>query len=192
MEDLTLAARLLRLGTRAALAAAIVLAGGVGGASGATDNTVELAVKAAYLYKFGAFVRWPASAFPSSSAAVTLCVAGEDPFGDKLDKAVDGQRIGDRPIVIRRLKTAPPDAGCQILYAPGTNDREVAAALEAVRGAAVLTVTDDGRGAPMGILQFVIKDNKVRFTIDDQKAAEHGLELSSRLLQLAIAVKPRT
>lgn len=154
-------------------------------------NSVEAALKAAYLFKFGAFVRWPASAFDSPSAAVNLCVSGRDPFGDMLDKAVNGQRIDGRPIVVRRLKTVPPDSGCQILYVGGSDDREVAAALDAVRGSAVLTVTDDGRGGTAGILQFVIKDNRVRFAIDDQKAAEHGLELSSRLLQLAVSVKPR-
>ncbi|MEN3974906.1 YfiR family protein [Emcibacter sp. SYSU 3D8] len=191
MEDLIRIRRLSWFCARAVLALGVMLAGGPGAASAAADNPVEAAVKAAYLYKFGAFVRWPDSAFESPSAAVNVCIAGTDPFGDKLDKAVSGQRIGDRPIVVRRLKTVDPGSGCQILYVGGPDDKEVAAALSAVRGAAVLTVTDDGRGGAAGILQFVIKDNRVRFSIDDQKAAEHGLELSSRLLQLAVSVKPR-
>ncbi|MGE0665103.1 MAG: YfiR family protein [Sphingomonadales bacterium] len=180
----------MRRGLRAALAVCIWL-GGMTGSSGVTDNAVELSVKAAYLYKFGAFVRWPAATFETPSSAVNVCIAGPDPFGAMLDKAVDGQRIGDRPIVVRRLDTVAPDSGCHILYVGGLDDRGTAATLEAVRGAAVLTVTDDGSGAAAGVLRFVIRDNRVRFVIDDQKASEHGLELSSRLLQLAVSVKPR-
>jgi len=169
---------------------AVALAAGA--ASAAEDKSLEYSVKAAYLAKFGNFVHWPDSVFTSPASAINLCVAGEDPFGETLDKAVSGQHVGERPIAVRRLKTVERNSGCQILYIAGSSAQSVVQALDAVRGASVLTVTDaasDDNAA--GIVRLVVKDNHVRFDIDDQAASQCGLTISSELLKLALTVKPR-
>ncbi|WP_051710710.1 YfiR family protein [Andreprevotia chitinilytica] len=143
----------------------------------------EYAIKAAYLYKFGFFVEWPSASFASSSSAINLCVVGDDPFGPVLDEAVNGQKIGSRPITVRRLKTVGRDSGCHIVYA----SNNPAQLVESLRGNGALIVAE-GRG---GIINFVIKDNRVRFDIDDEAAAQNGLTISSKLLSLAVNVKPR-
>jgi hypothetical protein len=57
------------------------------------------------------------------------------------------------------------------------------------RGAGTLVVTD-GTATP-GIIHFVVRDNRVRFTVDDEGAAQSGLAISSKLLNVALSVKPR-
>jgi YfiR/HmsC-like len=154
------------------------------------DSSIEGAVKATYLYKFPPFVQWPPGALAADS--FTLCIIGNDPLGSVLDRAVSGQRIADRPIVARRLAVFSPDAGCQIVFAAGSPAQPVANILAAVRGRPILSVTDEGReGQPKGILNFVIAENRVRFEIDDQAAAESGLIISSKLLGLALHVRSR-
>jgi hypothetical protein len=160
-------------------------------AAPADDSTLEEKVKATYLYKFGAFVEWPPSAFDASGGAITVCVAGRDPFDGILDLATKGQTIGARPIVVRRLDMVARDSGCQILYAGGSDRQSVDQALEAVNGAGVLTVTDAELGDTTGIVHFVMQDNHVRFAIDDQAAARNGLKISSKLLSLAVSFRPR-
>ncbi len=121
-------------------------------------------------------------------------MAGADPFGPLLDQIVGGQRVGARIITVHRLTKVEAGASCQILYVGGGKGQSTTEALAAVRGAPVLTVTDAslrGNGAK-GVIDFVIKDNRVRFEIDDQAAARNGLNISSKLLSLAVAVKPRT
>lgn len=49
----------------------------------------------------------------------------------------------------------------------------------------MLTVTDQAEGAG-GIVNFVLRENRVRFTIDPRAAAENGLAISSKLLSLAL------
>lgn len=152
----------------------------------------EYALKAAFLSKFGLYVEWPDPAFSSPASPVNLCVAGEDPFGEFLDKAVAGERINGRNIVIRRLKTVGRDSGCHILYIGGSDVQRVGQIIKSVRGSSVLTVSDvRGSTAGAGIIGFVIKDNRVRFDIDDEAAAQNGLVLSSKLLSLALNVKRR-
>ena len=40
-------------------------------------------------------------------------------------------------------------------------------------------------------MNFVVSDNRVRFIVDDEAAAEGGLAISSKLLNVALSVKPR-
>ena len=144
---------------------------------------LEYAVKAAYLSKFPFYVEWPASAFTGLNSPITLCVAGEDPFGSALDEAVTGQQVQGHAIVVRRLRSVTRESGCHIVYIAGD------ARVEHLRGSNALVVTDGP--SPGAIISFVLKDNKVRFNVDDDAAAQNGLTISSKLLSVALAVKPR-
>lgn len=178
----------LRLGAAATarIVLLIMLAPGI-----AQAESVEYAVKAAYLYKFGIYVEWPAGAFSSPNAPLVLCVVGEDPFGPMLDTAVREQHIDRHPIEVRRLKTVGRDSGCHILYL-GLGDAQRASQAEAaLKGTPVLTVGDARIGGG-GIITFVISDNRVRFDIDEEAAVRNGLTISSKLLSLALNVKPRS
>jgi YfiR/HmsC-like len=152
---------------------------------GATAAEVtEMAVKAAYLYNFGLFVEWPKAAFPTAGSPFTICIVGSDPFGVTLDDSVKGQKIRDHPIVVKRLISISRSSGCHIAY--------VARTLMALQDWDLLTVTDgETSGDQAGIINFVIKDGRVRFVIDDAAAALGGLTISSRLLNLALVVKQR-
>jgi hypothetical protein len=159
----------------------------------AQDSGREYAVKAAYLAKIGSFVGWPKSAFPTPDSPINLCVVGQDAVGAELDRAAGGQRAGDHPIVVQRLVTVARNSNCQILYIAGSGAQSVDQALDATRGANVFTVTDAmPTGATPSVLYFAIRDNRVRFVIDDQAAAQNGLSISSDLLKLALSVKPRS
>lgn len=152
---------------------------------------VEYAVKAAYLYKLAPFVEWPSAVFATPSSPLVLCVAGDDPFGETLDEAVQGQRIGPRPLVVRRMPTVEPGAACHILYAAGSKTQSAEAAVREVEGAPVLTVTDQSRGGAGGVVQFVVRDGRVRFDIDLGAAARNRMSISSKLLSLALSVRPK-
>ena len=133
---------------------------------------------------------WPAATFASTFDPFVICVVGADPFGAVLDRAVAGQRAAGRMIVVKRLARAPRDSGCQIMYMSGSTAQPVKDALSVVHATPVLTVTDGGN--PAGVIDFALDKGSVRLRVDDQLAAEDGLTISSKLLGLAMAVKPRT
>jgi len=183
-----------RFNPRADLAAVVFICIALipGAIATAHAQVPEYALKAVFLYKFGLYVEWPSSAFSSSTSPFNLCVAGEDPFGESLDKAVASERINGRNVVIRRLKTVGRDSGCHILYIGRSDAQREVQIIEAVRGSSALTVSDArGSRAGAGIIDFVISDNHVRFDIDDEAAAQNGLVISSKLLSLALNVKRR-
>jgi hypothetical protein len=65
--------------------------------------------------------------------------------------------------------------------------------LRAGYGQPILTVTDGevDRGNVRGMVHFVIVDSRVRFYIDDARAAESHLGIDPRLLGLAVSVRRR-
>ena len=156
----------------------------------ARAQTSEELVKATFLYRFASFVTWPPGAFVDPTAPIRLCVVGSDPFAQTLERAVSNQRVNGRPFEVQRPGTVTAASQCHIVYVVG--DR-ADATLRAVRGYPVLTVTDGTHGgaAARGIIHFVIVEDRVRFHIDDARAAESGMPIDPRLLSLALSVRRR-
>ncbi len=153
--------------------------------AGASALSLESAVKASFLYKFGPFVEWPASAFPAASSPFNICVFGADPFGGLLDQAARGQTIAGHPVAVRRIESVEGRIDCQVVFVSRSRQPSPAEVLHALRGLPVLTVTDAREGVDGGIIHFVVQDGRVRFTIDNGLARAGGLVLSSKLLALA-------
>lgn len=173
-----------RIGLAAAVA---VLLQGASALPADAEASLEIAIKATDLYKFAAFVEWPPSAFAGPTDPEVLCVTGDDPFGPLLDQAVRGQKIGDRPVVVMRLDHVDRGAACHILFVASSHRQPPAEALDKVRGQPVLTVTDDaGDAAARGMIDFVLRGDRVRFRIDPQMAERSGLQISSKLLSLGV------
>jgi hypothetical protein len=144
----------------------------------------DLAVKAAFLTKFPAYVAWPAGAGPRPGGPVQICLVGGDPFGRLLDEAARGQQIDGHPLQVRRLNAAAEAAGCHVAYVHGGG-------APGLQGRPVLTVTDARAGAQGGMIHFVIHQGRVRFNIDRAQAMKNGVGISSRLLSLALTVRQR-
>lgn len=165
-----------------------LLAGPAVGSGGETLPPLE--VKAAFLSKFGDFVDWPEDAFADPAAPAILCVLGRDPFGPTLDRVVQGQKIHGRSIVLRRVETLDRTSGCHLAYI-GVGAQDPATALRLLAYAPVLTITDQADEDARGVIDFTLRGNRVRFRIDEADAARHGLTVSSKLLALALSVRPR-
>ena len=173
-------------GARLFLALALVI-----GAAVARAQPTEVAVKAAFLPRFARYVSWPAPAAPAAGAPFQLCVVGRDPFGPLLDQAAASELIDGHPVAVRRMASADRAAGCQLAFVEGTTPQDTMRMLLALRGQAILTVTDARAGPERGMIHFTIVAGRVRFFIDDAEAAGRGLSISSRLLALAAGVRER-
>jgi len=165
------------------LTAAIALLLTGGSAASQPAANLETAVKATYLYKFAPFVTWP----DPTDHSLTLCIVGADPFGDILDRAVAGQGYNGRPFRILRLPTVGADSGCAVAYLGGSSDQSVVSALKALKGAPVLTVTQNSQA--QGMIDFVNQQGHVRFRVNLAAAGESHLEISSKLLAMAVSVR---
>jgi hypothetical protein len=152
-------------------------------------RATESEIKAAYLLNFAKFVQWPADGSPAADP-LKFCVLGRDPFGPVLDSLVAGQQIGGKNIVIRRLSRAADAVGCHLLFIDASENPQLTADLSALGNMPVLTVSEiPDFVSHGGIIQFVLKDNRVRFEINLGNAERVGLSLSARLLNVALSVR---
>jgi hypothetical protein len=154
----------------------------------AATGPLEYAVKASYLYKFAPFVEWPPRAFAAPESPLRICIAGADPFGTVLADAVKGQEVAGHPVTVEHPDTPVSMGQCHILFVGKSPDRPPADMLRAVAGRPVLTVTDRSRGVSGGMIQFVLAGGRVRFMIDARMADASGVQISSKLLELAVKV----
>ena len=146
----------------------------------------EYKVKAAFIYNFAQFVDWPETAFSSADAPFIVAVVGKDPFEGILEQVVAGKRVGARRVIVKHFDSADQIGPCQILFVPMTEDDSLSGIIQKVQNSAVLTIGEsedfDSSG---GCFRFFTDDNKMRFEINQDAAAQAGLRVSSKLLKLA-------
>lgn len=172
--------------------AAIMLAlGAAAGSAAPQDRSLEYAVKATYLYKFVPFVEWPSGAFATPTSPFEICVLGGGQFAELVAHGIAGQSTeGGHAFAVRLVTAVAEENGCQILFIESEDAAVLEAALLAVRGKPVLTVTDAAPAGEQGIINFVLLGDRVRFEIDLAQAARNGIAISSKLLSLAVEVRP--
>jgi hypothetical protein len=175
-----------------ALVAALGLVTFPGAAPRAEDgNALAMAIKATFLYKFPLYVTWPERAFAAATSPFTLCVVGDEAFAALVGRAARGQAVDGHPIAVVAPRTPAAEAPCRLVFVAAADPGVARAALAAVVGQPVLTVTDGmAEPAAQGMINFVIAAGRVRFAIDEAQAARSGLSVSSKLLALAVAVRP--
>ncbi len=150
----------------------------------------EYNVKLAFLYNFARFVEWPPDAFASENAPLILCVAGQNPFQGELGDALRGRTAGGHPIQIRPFPFGDDSRACHLIFVPSGESRGVEKKLPALKGSSVLTVGETpGFAERGGIINLVLRDNRLGFEINLGAASQTRLRISSKLLNLAKIVK---
>lgn len=149
-----------------------------------SDDLSEYRLKAAFLYNFAAFTEWPTDV----GRALNLCVYGKDPFGAELD-GLNGKPVGAHAIAVQRQPSIDSLRMCQVVFVSSSAIDQLPRVLEAVRGSAVLVVTDSPGAVQQGAaLNMVLAQNRISFEANLGAARAARLNLSSKLLRLATEV----
>jgi hypothetical protein len=174
-----------RQAERALVAAALLLAVTVATAQAPTLT----AVKAAFLYNFANFAEWPVDSL-AAAQNLSLCVVGDDAVADALNQTVRGRTIKGHKPMVEMIKADGKIRACHLLYASGYDAARTTQLTQALKGAAVLTVSDGDRFAESGgIAQLVVENDRMHFAINAAAADRARIHLSSKLLNLARMVK---
>lgn len=140
-------------------------------------------LKAAFVYNFAKFTRWPEQAWDGPMAPLRLCIAGTDGLATSLARLAD-ERVDGREVVIDTY--AATDRPCHVLYIADSERGHLADYIEQTRSRPVLTISEIPRFADAGgIIQLYRDRGRVRFKINVAGARSSGLNLSARLLDLA-------
>lgn len=157
------------------------------------DPAVEDQVKAAFLYKFGGYVDWPADVFERPDSPLTIGVMGSEAFTTVLTQIAAGRDVNGHSVAIRRLQRGGSVGGLHMIFVAQPDEASVLETVAAAKGQSILIVTSHEKGlADGGMINFVVEDNKVRFDIAIPTAEQSNLKISARLLGVArkVVTKP--
>lgn len=168
-----------------------LLCGGTHPGQTASGPASEYQLKAVFLFNFVQFVEWPASAHATKDSPIILGIVGQDPFGAALDDIIKGEKVNGRPLEVRRLKADDDLSACHVVFLSRSGKEDAAGLVQKLQGRPVLTVGEiEGFAGLGGVMNFVMVDRKVRFEVNPQAAAQQGMKISSKLLQLGRIVEP--
>lgn len=178
-----------RLALAAALALVLLSAMSFAAAAPGEVRASADGVRAAFLYKFGSYVEWPAEAFAAGDTFVIGVVEAEA-LAAELTRVVAGRSIGGRPVAVRRLRAGDALDGLAMVYIGEVERAELAGLLAALQGRPTLAVTENEDALALGtMINFVLVDGKLRFDVALAPARAGSLRISSRLLGVARTVK---
>jgi hypothetical protein len=150
----------------------------------------EYQVKALFLFNFAKYVDWPAATLPTPDAPLIIGVLGQDNLNEDLSRVVDGKSINGHPILIKHITTEAEMAGCQILFIGASENSRLEEILGKIAALHILTVGEDEqfwqRG---GIINFTLREQRVRLEVNLSAALRAQLQISSKLLSVADVVK---
>ena len=149
------------------------------------NHASEGRIKAAYLFNFARFVTWPDTAFEDKASPIVICILGKGPIHEALH-TITGKRVGNRPLMIRRILTLDELSPCHLLYVEEIGSPPIHRILAKLKDQPILTISSqpyfslDG-----GMITFILVKHNIHFEINLNATQRTGLFISSRLLKLA-------
>jgi len=148
----------------------------------------ENLLKAAFIYNFALFTHWPENAPEEKGAPLSLCIAGEDDLAIALGR-LRGKLVQGRPLTIQTLKDVRVPRNCHMLYVATSEKESYPNLVKAMRARPILTVSELPKFAHAGgVFELYRENGRIRFIINLGVARKAGLEISPKLLNLAVVI----
>jgi len=153
-----------------------------------TENSVsqtrqlpEYAVKAAFIYNFTLFTRWPAL----SDNTLRICTLHADRLREELEQFVN-EELHEAKLDLHKITRSPEVTRCQAIFLSEEDLSQASNILSLIEENPILTITDVPELAEKGVMIYMkIENQKMVFEINLSTVKKSGLQLSSRLLNLA-------
>lgn len=148
----------------------------------------EARIQAALILRMIKFVEWPAEVMLRSNF-LQICTWGDSQTEQALQN-LQGQKVRERDIKVRKLSVPLNTRGCHVLYVSDHNSDVTFSALYDSGSQHLLTIS----GMPDfkkhgGMVTLIKQGNRIAFEIQLRHAREHGLQIGAPLLELARVVE---
>ncbi len=150
---------------------------------GASAQNSNHKIHSIFIYNFAKYTQWPAS---SQSGDFIIEVLGRSPLADELAKVVANKTVGTQKIVVRRITSPDQLSGAHMVILPGTESRHFEALQARLKGKPTLLITEKpGLGHKGSGINFVIREDKWSYELNQGILAENGLRVSIEISKLA-------
>jgi hypothetical protein len=149
---------------------------------------VEYQVKAGFLANFGKLTEWPKEAERATNA-FRIGVMDDGAAFELIKEALAGKEIKGRKVEVHRFDEDTEPGGFEIVFVTRSQGGKWKEVVRRVGDQPVLTVGEsEGFAKSGGRINFVLKEQKVRFEVNLESANGAGLRISSKVAAMATVV----
>ncbi len=139
-----------------------------------------------FMYSFTRYVQWPDE---YNEGDFEIVVLGDSPITEELKKLAQAKKVGARSIKITRINTPSEIKKCNILFLPADKSALLPEVLTKMGSSSILLATEQPGLAQKGsAINFVSKDGKLAFEMNQPAMTKQKLKASNELTRLAIVI----
>ncbi len=145
--------------------------------------------KAVFTANFIRYIGWPEAA---KQGDFVIGVIRDKEMVDHLKNVSKGKKFGFQDIVIKEFRSPAEVSYCQVLFIPSNINlgKNASTIINKLGGKNSLIIAEKEGATKYGaMINFVIRDDKLKFEINKANASRFGLQVSSKLENMASAIK---
>lgn len=144
--------------------------------------------KSVFTLNFIRYIGWPDNA---KKGDFVIGVLKEPKIAELLKKQSVGKKFGYQNVVIKEFRSVDEVIDCQVLYVSSSiNFSRQSDNILAKLGKGSLLITEtEGATKKGAVINFVIRENNLKFELHNANAQNLGLSISSKLSNMAAAIK---
>lgn len=140
--------------------------------------------QAMYIYNFLRHIQWPEG---SAGDKFVIGVYGDADTFDQLVHYTSNRKVGSRFIEIRKISSTQQASSCQLVFVSNSQSSKIRELNRTLGNSSCLIVGEkEGSNSSGSTIEFVIKDSKLKFRINEEKAKTQNLLISRALIDMAI------
>ena len=139
-----------------------------------------------FIYNFSKYVKWPDD---QQSGDFVIGVLGYSDIIKTLQSMAVNKKVNGSKIVIKQFNSVFDIKGCHILYVASSESGKMSQVISNTLDLPILIVSDKPGMAKKGaVINFVEREGKIKFELNQNYAESRGLKVSGSLISLAILV----
>lgn len=148
----------------------------------------EQQIKAAFLYHFCSYVQWPNISTVNGTATIVIGIAGSRRSLGYFERTLAGVHKNRFNLIVRPVAPSDNLESINILYVTNDSGFFLKDFQKLTAKSPILTVTEEATIPDGSMINFVLREDKVRFEASNSRATAASLKLSSQLLAIAVQV----
>lgn len=147
----------------------------------------EAKFKATFTLNFIRYIGWPES---SMKGDFVIGVLKNKEVAEQLREQSAGKKFGFQDVIVKEFKTVEEIGPCQVIFVGAyANFAKNAPPIISKSGRNTLIVTESEGATEYGsVINFVVREDKLKFELHKINAGKCGLQISSKLEGMASAI----
>lgn len=139
-----------------------------------------------FIFSFTRYVQWPDA---YNQGDFEILVLGDSPVIEELRSMAQSKKVGDRMIKVTKINSAAEIRKCNVLFVPDGKSGNLPDVMAKVNTQSILVITEqNGLGVKGSNINFIIKEGKLAFELNQTTVTKQNLKVSNELSRLAILI----